>query len=389
MFAALLGLSIPISSAATNMLGLLCLLSLLLCRACLAKWRQALANPVTLCFLALYLLFGIGLLYAVLPLKQTWSFLLKYSMLLYPLMLGLILDTPKRRETLLHAFFSAILISLFFSYVIVAGDITLGKGSPDEPAVFKHHITHSLFVSLALYLFLDKLMQPGEYRWFYALAVILCGYNVLFMTQSRSGYIMLFSLTLLWSWQYFRVRGLLAGFALVSLLFVGGYLLSDTLHTRMDNTVSEAENFRQGEAETSTALRLEFWRNSWTVLQQHPWLGSGTGSFSHVYQQLAQEQGASSSSNPHNEYLLLAIQLGLPGVLLFIALLVLMWRMSGYIGMHGGDTRLAQALVVFMAVGCVFNSLLSDFSEGHAFAFLAGVLYAGLDKNSGEKAYEP
>jgi hypothetical protein len=39
---------------------------------------------------------------------------------------------------------------------------------------------------------------------------------------------------------------------------------------------------------------------------------------------------------------------------------------------------MAQGVVVAMAIGCVFNSLLLDFTEGHAFVYLTGVLFAGL-----------
>jgi len=39
---------------------------------------------------------------------------------------------------------------------------------------------------------------------------------------------------------------------------------------------------------------------------------------------------------------------------------------------------MAQGLVVAIAVGCLFNSLLLDSTEGHLFALFVGIYYANL-----------
>jgi hypothetical protein len=42
------------------------------------------------------------------------------------------------------------------------------------------------------------------------------------------------------------------------------------------------------------------------------------------------------------------------------------------------EFRLARALILMMAVGCLFNSWLLDHTEGLLYAWLSGLLFAGL-----------
>ena len=112
-------------------------------------------------------------------------------------------------------------------------------------------------------------------------------------------------------------------------------------------------------------------------MREHPWVGVGTGGFPRAYARHVEGTPLAPSRNPHNEFLHLAVQLGAIGLAAFLWLLATQWRLSGRLA-SAPETHLARALVLTMVTGCLFNSLLLDHTEGLLYAWLTGVLYAGL-----------
>src|SRR6185436_6873677 len=88
--------------------------------------------------------------------------------------------------------------------------------------------------------------------------------------------------------------------------------------------------------------------------------------------------GKAETHNPHNEFLHMATQVGLLGVLLLLALFVSQWRLASSLR-SPMDRGLAQGLVLTMVIGCLLNSLLLDHTEGLFYAWLTAVLYGGLE----------
>jgi len=120
-------------------------------------------------------------------------------------------------------------------------------------------------------------------------------------------------------------------------------------------------------------------------VRDHPLAGSGTGSFAKAYAEKTRGTGVDQPGNPHNEYLLVAIQTGLIGLALLLYLFWQHWRLAPRLAMPF-DTHLARGLLLTIAVGCLFNSLLLDHSEGLLFAWMTGLLYSSLDRGSGMPA---
>jgi O-antigen ligase len=84
-----------------------------------------------------------------------------------------------------------------------------------------------------------------------------------------------------------------------------------------------------------------------------------------------------ASLNPHNEYLNIAVQLGAIGVLALLYVFFCEWRWAAMLP-EAHERHLARGVVITFAIGCVFNSLLMDHTEGLWFAWMTGVLFAGL-----------
>jgi O-antigen ligase len=112
-------------------------------------------------------------------------------------------------------------------------------------------------------------------------------------------------------------------------------------------------------------------------------LGHGTGSFTRAYAEKTKGQQALPTRNPHNEYLLIMVQLGLVGLAVLLYLFWTQWRLAPRLATPL-EWHLARGLVLAMAVGCLFNSWLLDHTEGLLYAWLTGLLLAGLNPVSRE-----
>ena len=114
--------------------------------------------------------------------------------------------------------------------------------------------------------------------------------------------------------------------------------------------------------------------------------GAGTGSFPSAYAEVNAGRHINESANPHNEYLLIAAQTGMIGLAALLYLFYTQWRLAARLEPFYRD--LARGLVITFALGCLFNSLLLDHTEGLFFAWMTGLCFATLrpSEESGQAA---
>lgn len=129
-------------------------------------------------------------------------------------------------------------------------------------------------------------------------------------------------------------------------------MLPANFKERFNLVHSEISQYKQGSFATSVGLRLEFSHNSFELLKKHPWLGTGTGSFAQDYLSVSPHKQF-ATQNPHNEYLNIAVQFGLLGIVILLTLFfVHAWASFRLQGLH---QYFAQAVLVCIAVGSLFN----------------------------------
>jgi O-antigen ligase len=84
------------------------------------------------------------------------------------------------------------------------------------------------------------------------------------------------------------------------------------------------------------------------------------------------------TDNPHNEYLLTAVQLGLVGLAALLYMFYAQWRFGGKIN-DPKERVMARGLVIAIAVGCMFNSFLTDHTEGLFYCWMSAILFSSLN----------
>lgn len=107
-------------------------------------------------------------------------------------------------------------------------------------------------------------------------------------------------------------------------------------------------------ADTSTAYRISIWRSSIGIIKDF-WLGGigpGSDSFSFVYQKYA-ASGAKFAHHSHNLFLQLAVELGIGGLLAFIALIIKFIKSSVITLARGREKTLYNAVVIAGTSGII------------------------------------
>lgn len=378
-----LGFTLPISVAADSVLMVLLLVSWLAS----ARWRDGAglirANPVAMAALALFAVMALGLLWSQAPAGDAATYFKKYDdLLLVPILVTLILDPADRRRAL-FGLAAGVGLTVVLSYGLALGLVPTGgfiTGTPDNPMVFKKHISQNIVVAFGSLLFAVLALNAPSHLWraICWLAAILSAANVLFMVQGRTGYVILPVLAALVLFSALRWRGLALALLGVAATLGVAYQVSPAFKHRVDLVMDVSQRWQPGaRAEEGVAERLEFWHNTLAIVRAHPWLGVGTGDFERAYAEQVAGTGMKVTRNPHNQYLLTTAQTGLLGLTALLALFAIQLRMAGRLPAPA-DALLARGLVLTIMIGSLFNSLLIDHTESLLFSWGAGLLFAGL-----------
>lgn len=396
--AASVGLSIAIISIAKLFL-LGCVLAVPLLARNLPKNGASLTKTWTpWAVLTALLAFVLSLAWTVAPQGEALGSLAKYGKLLIIIvMMGLIRE---RREAMyaLGAFaFSQVLVVasswLLFVHLPVAW--ASSRTTLSHYTVFSGYldqgIMSAVFAAVCWHL---RSLVPGRYGPQAAAVVAVAALaNVFFVLAGRSGQVVgvaLLSLAIMWQLpKRYRIAAVALPFLLVLALFVS----SPTMRERLTLLKTEVQAYSpQRDTNTSSGVRLTFWRTAAQLTAQKPLAGAGIGSWSTEYNRIEHQKNPAHkdiepNGNPHQEYLLWGVQLGIPGLLLIAAFMLSVLRDT--LKMETPYARAAQSALLALAVACLFNSSLYDGLIGDFFCVLIGLLLAlGLSKPAGPPSPE-
>jgi O-antigen ligase len=379
-----IGLALPISTALDNVLLFLVLLTGILSGIFWKHRTLIWRNPVALAALLLCGLLVLGSFYGQGAGRDAVVVLEKYADILFMALLLPLFKESRYRRYGLALFAVAMALTLVLSYLVWFGAFEgtrfFAERTRENPVVFKLHITHGILMAFAAYLFAVKARSGvGPVRILMMTLGILAAFNVLFMVQGRTGYLVLGVLGLFYISSLLGRRSLwfvVAGAVAVS---IAGYTVSPKLKGRVDIALHEASIWQPGAGRneaSSIGTRMDYYTNTLKIFVQHPFVGVGTGGFEKAYRQQIAGTPVAPSNNPHNQFLLIAAQLGLPGLAAFMLLLMAQWRTARNLPTEE-ERLLARGVVLTMVVGSLVNSMLLDHTEGLFYAWISGLLFAG------------
>lgn len=345
------------------------------------SWHALWAPKLIMLILAA---FAGSLLWTTGPLDQALEAVGKYGkFLVIPALLMLI--RSRQEATLVLTIFLGfqvfLLLSTWLLYFHVPVVWASGKHAKEFFAVFSTYLDQSIMSAVVAALFWHlKSLAPNRPLFYAAIAIALLALgSVFFVFVGRTGQLVgltMIALAVFWA---LPRRYRLASIAIPPLIAMLAFGLG-AIPQRFITAGSEVSSYMDKPAAiTSTGVRLYFWKTSLEAIAQKPVAGSGVGSWTTEYNKIERLKNADFealkvASNPHQEFLLWGVQLGVGGVLLLMAFLGAV--MKDLLKMDEPVARAGQSVLAALAVSCLFNSSLYDANIGSFFCLTLGVLLA-------------
>jgi hypothetical protein len=384
--------ALPWSTSATGILLVLWLLVLIPT----LDWpsvRRELMTPAGGLPVLLVLLGVLGTAWADVNLIERWKGLDSFFKLLA---IPLLMTQFRRSGSAQRVFvgFLAACVALLIASVIVKIWPAIPRGSPDSGVAVKSYIAQSAEFIICVAVLLHLAVEAARARrWQYCaawLALALCFLaDIVFVATSRTSLVVLPILVLIYAVLHFRWKGLAVGVVTVGVIVGALWSTSPYLRDRVGSLWQESERYEAQNVRTPAGERIMFWSESFRFLGRAPLIGHGTGSITEMFRQAAVGQSgarAEVSSNPHNQTLAVAIQLGLLGA----AVLWAMWLSHLLLFRGGGLVEwIGLVLVAQNILGSLFNSYLFDFTEGWLYVVGVGVAAGMMRRRWVEMARRP
>jgi O-antigen ligase len=274
-------------------------------------------------------------------------------------------------------FFAASLALLVVSWALTLfPELPWHSKMPGVPV--KDYISQSSIFSLCTFALLGhaaELWRARRLRLALAALILAAVFvaNIAYVETSRTTLVTMTVVLLLFGFRQFGWKGIVAAGVAGAVLAATLWISSPYLRQRVMDVVDEVNAYHQEHAATSSGLRLEYWKDAVQAVATSPLVGHGTGTIPELLRSTASpgRPDTFGTVNPHNQILVVAIQLGLVGT---IALLAMWLAHLALFRRDGLVCWIGLVAVVQNIIGSLFNSHLSDFTHGWIYVFAVGVL---------------
>lgn len=387
-FAVLLAFSIPLSTSAVSVLAVLILTAWAIGGDYSRKWAVITGNPVSLALLFYLGLFFLGLLWSenigagLAMIEKQWK------LLLFPVLLSSLVYSHRRRY--IASFVAGLTVAMLMTYLAWFDILHYGGVTPEHLTKRLFHVVYNPLLAFGFYLVCHEALWRKRRGIGRLVLILLAGCMAvdMFITEGRTGQVVFFVLLGLLFFQFFsknKLKGILLVLLILPLTFAAGYQLSPTFQHRVDAAGMEIREFHKN-PNTSTGLRLLFWKNSWRIISQHPLLGVGTGDFQSSYAKVNAELSPDmvATDNPHNQYIFVLCQFGILGLVSLLSIFILQIRQA--VTIKDDWQRVRLAFPIFFLTIMLAESYLVVYETGFFFALFSAVLYVLPGRATGQSA---
>lgn len=312
--------------------------------------------------------------------KAVLSWTRHARLLTIPVVWVLLRDRAEAR-LVLRVFVVTQLLVVASSWLLIAGMPVPWATASDAKAtfaVFGSYLEQSIMgATLTFVLWHLRAWIFGKNRETLAIAAALfTSIQVLGFLNGRSGYLVftaLASLAIIYQLpKHWRWAAILVPFVTVAALLVG----SKTARDRVILVQQEVAAYSQrADMNSSSGERLIYWQTSLKAIAEQPLFGYGSGGWNHAFQQLTEHklnQSFYNVDNPHQMFLLWAVEGGLIGLALLLGLFVSIYMRSRSLAVS--DSRSLQSVLAALVAAGLTTSTIYGIGMGDYFCVLIGIL---------------
>ena len=353
-----------------------------------SKFNQITNNKFILASIVFFCIHLLGLIWTE---DFSWGLHIVHKMW-YSIGLLPILFTIVKKDHIryyISAFLLSISISEIASYLIwFELDEPFKNGSVENPTPFMSHISYNPILAFAIYLvahelFFNKKLSNVVFS-FYSFFVVSMTINM-FITGGRAGQVAFFVVLAVLILQFFekqRLKPILTILIVIPGIFFTSYFTSDLFQKRVNQVYYEIAYLSDNPTiDSSVGLRINYAINSLQIIKENPIIGVGTGDFPNEYLKIHQVKspGLTSTSNPHNMYILVLVQLGLLGLASMLAIFYYQIKYS-----YNSSNKFIRDVGLTLPLVFLVVMLSDSYLLGHyttlMYVFFSSFLYKDFEK---------
>lgn len=246
--------------------------------------------------------------------------------ILYFVALSIIRDREVAKRVIIYMAIGAFAVTLYTIPEMLdktgVSDIDKGRlgGPHDQPNNFGGFVAYTLIPVMALFI-----VYIRHWRAWFVLPYMALSAKLLVMSFSRGAYLAMAAGGLVSG--YFRGKAFLAFWAMIALLMLAIFpsLIPESLINRMSST-EQATSTTSQQLDKSSQTRLVMWEAAIEMTLEDPLLGKGFKAFPMLKERYTDTYV--HESDPHNMYLYVSSQMGIPAMVLFILIFLNMFEMG-------------------------------------------------------------
>jgi len=210
----------------------------------------------------------------------------------------------------------------------------------------------------------------------------------MFMTGGRAGHIGFIFIWLLLSFYYLKknTKSLFGMIISLILILLIAWSTSPVFKKRVQHGMSELSGYQFKSNESIEAIpkklgsitrRLHFNQYSFEIFKEKPIYGHGTGSFEREWYKYAKDKVnvQNNTSNPHNNHMLILVQFGLLGLLVYINMFYQQLRAAILMPKSYEFRAMAIVLPLFFILINFYDSYLWGHHTQALFAYLSAIFF--------------
>ena len=371
----------PLAMALGHLMALSMIVLFLLSGRIFERLAVLKSIPAVWVAIGLYVVVLVGITYTDAASENVILHLSKYGKLLvFPIAVAVLAD-EKWRARCMNAYTAALLFILISVYASIWWHLPWSKtqnlGWGVDHTVIGDYITQSVMMTFFVVIALDRGLRTTarHLQWAWWTAAFFGALSITHLSSGRTGYVLLVGALAAYMMAVTRgaKRWLVLGALVVATATVAW--TSSTLQQRVRLAIEEAAASDRMEI-TSIGGRINFWKNTWALIEQRPLVGWGTGSYHEQWCRAVNtaEWCAFGRWHPHNQFLFFWMENGLLGFLLYASLVgIPLWAARRAPPAQRG---LLWSFAAIFFLDSMVNSPLWSSRENHFFVFMLALLCA-------------